>query len=50
MIEKIKNVLKVVCKSCRNEVEVYPYSKRTISCEACTAVIAKPSGGKCNIV
>lgn len=45
-----RNFLKVQCKSCNNEQNIFSYAKTEVKCTVCGAVLAKPTGGKAQLV
>jgi len=42
--------LKVRCKKCKNEQVIFNKTSRSISCLVCNELLAKPTGGKANIL
>ncbi|HIH96134.1 MAG TPA: 30S ribosomal protein S27e [Thermoplasmata archaeon] len=41
--------LKVRCKDCGNEQIIFNKASSTIKCQACSAVLAEPTGGKVRV-
>ncbi|MBT3408563.1 30S ribosomal protein S27e [Candidatus Woesearchaeota archaeon] len=45
----VKNFLKVQCKECNNEQNIFGYAKSIVKCVVCKNVLAKPTGGKAKL-
>lgn len=41
-----KNMIKVQCSTCDTSCSIYKYAKNTLSCKACTSLIATPAANK----
>ena len=45
----VKNFLKVQCKECNNEQNIFGYAKSIVKSVDCKNVLAKPTGGKAKL-